>query len=351
MKNWEQLLITPNTSILDTMQVIDKAAKQMAVIVNENRVLLGIVTDGDIRRGILKHIALTEPVEQVMNPNPTIFPISTNKKYLKRFMKNQSLPFIPLVNENKQICDIQFSNEKDEQKKDNLVVLMAGGLGTRLRPLTENIPKPLLTVGDRPILETIIENFKSHGFYRFAISVNYKKEMIMDYFGNGESLGVSISYIHEDKRMGTAGALSLLESKPTAPIFVMNGDLLTKINYEQLLSFHEDCNSAATMCVREYDFQVPYGVIQTNHHQLLSIEEKPVQQFFVNGGIYVLNPEAIQEIPTDSYYDMPELFNKLITQNKNVTVFPIREYWLDIGRISDYEKANIEYMTLFPAHS
>lgn len=350
MKDWEQLLISPTTSILDTMQVIDKAAKQMAVIADENRVLLGIVTDGDIRRGILKHIPLTESVEKVMNPNPTIFPISTNKKYLKQFMKNQELTFIPLVNENKQICYIQFSNEKDEQKKDNLVVLMAGGLGTRLRPLTENIPKPLLTVGDRPILETIIDNFKSHGFYNFAISVNYKKDMIMDYFGNGETFGVNISYIHEDKRMGTAGALSLLSSQNNS-IFVMNGDLLTKVNYKQLLNFHEDCQSIATMCVREYDFQVPYGVIQTNHHQLLSIEEKPVQQFFVNGGIYVLNPEAIQEIPKDSYYDMPELFNKLIEQQKNVTVFPIREYWLDIGRIADYEKANIEYTALFPVHN
>lgn len=348
MKNWEQLLIAPNTSILDAMQVIDTYGKQMAVIVDESRTLLGVVTDGDIRRGILNHIPLTDPVEKVMNKTPITMHESTNKHSLVRYMKKRSLNFIPLVNDAHQITSLKFQKDEDVQKKDNLVILMAGGLGTRLRPLTNDIPKPLLTVGERPILETIIENFKSHGFTNFAISVNYKKELIMDYFGDGENFEVNIHYINETERMGTAGALSLLTELPNQPVFVMNGDLLTKVNYEQLLNFHEDCASVATMCVREYEFQVPYGVIQTDHQKLISIKEKPTQRFFVNGGIYVLDPSAISEIPKGQFYDMPELFNKLIQQEKNVNVFPIREYWLDIGRMTDYEKANEEFATIFP---
>ena len=347
MRNWHDLLIAPECSILDAMQVIDRYGKQMVVIVDENQSLLGIVTDGDIRRGILNHISLSEPVERVMNKNPITISDSAHLKSIVRFMRKRKLKFIPLVNDQHQITGIRFENEEDITIKDHLVVLMAGGLGTRLRPLTEEIPKPLLTVGERPILETIIQNFKAYGFYRFAISVNYKKDMIMDYFGDGENFGVQISYINEEKRLGTAGAPSLLSDIPDKPILVMNGDLLTKVNYEQLLNFHAKSGAMATMCVREYDFQVPYGVIQTDQHKLISIEEKPVQRFFVNGGIYVLNPEAIVEIPKGQFYDMPELFHQLIAKKQNVHVFPIREYWLDIGRMIDYEKANIEFATVF----
>jgi len=220
--------------------------------------------------------------------------------------------------------------------------LMAGGLGSRLGELTKDTPKPLLKVGTKPILEVILENFISHGFHRFYISVNYKAEMIRDYFGDGSRWGVEIRYLHEHKRLGTAGALSLLPDNPTLPVLVMNGDLLTKVNFRQLIDFHNETNSKATMCVREFELQVPYGVVQIANHRLRAIEEKPVQRFFVNGGIYVLSPDMLQFIPEDSFYDMPTLFDEIIARGEETSVFPIREYWIDIGRADDFERANDE---------
>ena len=201
----------------------------------------------------------------------------------------------------------------------------------------------MLKVGGKPILETIIEGFKQYGYTHFILSVNYKKEIIQNYFQDGEAFGVSITYIEETQRLGTAGALSLLLARPNKPKFVMNGDLLTQVNFEQLMQFHEEHHSIATMCVREYEFQIPYGVIEVNDSKLVSIHEKPVHKSFVNAGIYVLNPEALDYIPINEFYDMPTLFEKLIEEKLNTFAFPIREYWLDIGRMDDFEKANSEY--------
>lgn len=220
---------------------------------------------------------------------------------------------------------------------------MVGGLGTRLRPLTENTPKPMLKVGDRPILQTIVEKFVSYGFFNIIMCVNYKSKIIQDYFGDGSSFGANITYVLEEKRMGTAGALGLLDEKPQESFFVMNGDLLTNINFEHLLNFHEENNSLATMCVREYDFEVPFGVVDIENTKICSIKEKPIQKFFVNAGIYMLSPSAIDIIPKNEFFDMPTLFEGLIEKEQNVVSFPIREYWLDIGRIEELEKAKNEY--------
>lgn len=266
--------------------------------------------------------------------------------YYKKRMRERKLKQLPIISNDNVLQHILFSDELELAiKKDNKVVLMVGGLGTRLRPLTETVPKPMLNVGNKPILETIIESFKNYGFSNFILSVNYKKEMIMDYFQDGTHLGVNIEYIEETKRLGTAGALSLLLERPMEPFFVMNGDLLTKINFEQLLDFHNETNSTATMCVREYEYQIPYGVIETDNHKLLSIVEKPVNKSFVNAGIYVLNPAVLNYVPSGDFYDMPELYKKLINEEEKVAVFPLREYWLDIGRMDDYEKANNEFDT------
>jgi NDP-sugar pyrophosphorylase family protein len=220
---------------------------------------------------------------------------------------------------------------------------MLGGLGTRLRPLTNDIPKPMLKVGNTPILETIVEGFKQYGYSHFVFSVNYKKEIIQDYFQNGEAFNVTIEYVEEDKRMGTAGALSLLENRPTEPFFVMNGDLLTQVNFKKLMDFHLEHQSVATMCVREYEYQIPYGVIETSGADLVSIQEKPIHRSFVNAGIYVLSPEVFDFIPENQFYDMPTLFESLIEQGMKSAVFPIHEYWLDIGQIEDYNRANNKF--------
>lgn len=345
MEKWRDILITPYISIMQTMKLIDESSLQFAVVIDEYTRILGTVTDGDIRRGILKGVALDTSIQEVMNEIPVYETVGKGVIYYKEFMEKLNLKQLPIVNQNKQIQDIIFLDDirQASQKKENTVILMAGGLGTRLRPLTDHVPKPMLKVGDKPILETIIDSFKGFGFSNFILSVNYKKEMIKSYFQNGKHLGVNISYIEESKRLGTAGALSLLVEKPNLPFFVMNGDLLTKINYEQLLNFHNETKSIATMCAREYEYQIPYGVLETENHRLLSVEEKPVHKSFVNAGIYVLSPNVLNWVPKNNFFDMPDLFKKLINEKKEVSAFPLREYWLDIGRIDDYEKATYEF--------
>ena len=205
----------------------------------------------------------------------------------------------------------------------------------------------MLKVGNKPLLETILETFIEHGFKRFFISVNYMADMVKEYFGDGSAWNVQIVYLEEDRKLGTAGALSLLPNRPTAPILVMNGDLLTKVNFRQLIDFHKDHNAMATMCVREYEYQVPYGVVQIDQHRIAGIVEKPVQRQFVSAGIYVIQPDVLDLIPSDSYFDMPSLFDQLIADKKETVAFPIREYWLDIGHIADFDRANGEFQKVF----
>ena len=219
-----------------------------------------------------------------------------------------------------------------------------------LGPLTANQPKPLLKVGQKPILETIMENFIRHGFRKFYFSVNYLGEMIETHFGDGSRWGVRIEYLREQKRLGTAGALSLLPEKPDKPFFVMNGDILTNVDFAQLLHFHVHTGATATMCVRDYDFQVPYGVVRIEGERLARIEEKPVQRFFVNAGIYVLEPPALDLTPADTFFDMPQLFERIVECGQEAAVFPIREYWLDIGRGDDLQRARSEYELHFAGH-
>ncbi|MHB1101069.1 MAG: nucleotidyltransferase family protein [Burkholderiales bacterium] len=344
MNDYNKVLVAPNLSIRETIRIIDSSAMQIALVVdNENR-LLGTVTDGDIRRGILNGTSLDGVVASIMNRNPVTCSENDSGEAILARMSAKRLRHVPVIGMDGKLAGLETLDEFLAQKeKPNAVVLMAGGLGTRLRPLTENCPKPMLKVGNKPLLETILENFIEYGFRHFYISVNYMADVVESHFGNGANWGVDISYLHEDQRLGTAGALSLLPKKPTAPIFVMNGDLLTKVNFGQLLDFHTSHHAQATMCVREYDFQVPYGVVRIDDHRIVGIDEKPVQKFFVNAGIYVLEPNILDFIPKSTYFDMPTLFEKLIEANRETSVFPIREYWLDIGHLEDFQRANVEY--------
>jgi NDP-sugar pyrophosphorylase family protein len=231
--------------------------------------------------------------------------------------------------------------------RDNIVFLMAGGLGSRLKPLTANCPKPLLRVGGKPILESIVESFIEQGFKNFYISINYKGEMIEEYFGDGSDLGVQINYIREDKQLGTVGSLRLLSATNNQPIIVMNGDILTKVDFRNLLDFHLSQEADATLCIREYQLEVPYGVVSVERNRFRGIEEKPKEKFHINAGLYVINPELINYIPENAYFDMPELFKILAQKNHETAVYPIREYWMDIGHMEDYERANGEYREVF----
>ncbi|MCY9546107.1 nucleotidyltransferase family protein [Lysinibacillus xylanilyticus] len=346
MKQWQKTLVNQNHTLLDTMKIIDDSSLQFAVVVDEEQHLLGTVTDGDIRRGILRGQGLDVSITSIMNPNPISARRGQKYHKYKQLMKSKMLKQLPIVDDSNRIINILFADNIETSLNKNTVVLMLGGLGTRLRPLTNDTPKPMLRVGNKPILETIIEGFKQYGYTDFVFSVNYKKEVIQDYFQNGEAFDVTIEYIEEDKKMGTAGALSLLKNRPTKPFFVMNGDLLTQINFDQLMQFHMEHKSVATMCVREYEYQIPYGVIETDGTDLVTIREKPIHRSFVNAGIYVLNPDVLDQIPQDKFYDMPSLFEKLIEKNSKTSVFPIREYWLDIGQMDDFNKANNEIKEL-----
>jgi dTDP-glucose pyrophosphorylase/predicted transcriptional regulator len=348
MKDWKKITAKPDNTIVEVIDIINRGNIQFSIVLNENNQLLGSVTDGDIRRGILNNTDLNSPVSNIMNTSPYVCTEEDDEDQLLKLMRSKDIHQIPILNKNKEVLGIRVQNELLLKKNhQNLVVIMAGGLGKRLGKRTEECPKPLLKVGEIPILETIIKNFKSSGFSNFVLSVNYKSEMIDEYFGQGEKFGVNIDYIEEEEPLGTAGSLSLLRKAPNAPIIVMNGDLLTKINFSNLLDYHQKSNSVATMCVREYDFQVPYGVVHTEDGKIQKIEEKPVHNFFVNAGIYVLDSDILQIIPKQTYFDMPSLFEKLIKTNKNTSVFPVCEYWIDIGREQEFKKANIEFSKVF----
>lgn len=346
--NWKKSVILPAASVKDVMQVMDKSALQIAFVVDEENRLLGAVTDGDVRRSILRGEELFAPVERIMNSHPIAALQGTERAALLRLMKAKTVRQIPLVDEENHLVGLaQMEELLYRPRRDNVVVLMAGGLGTRLRPLTDKIPKPLLKVGRKPILETILESFLDVGFHRFYFAVNYKSQMIEDYFDDGSRFGAEIKYLHEKKRMGTAGALYFLPEVLKEPILVMNGDLLTKVDFGELLDYHIEQGAAATMAVREYNYQVPYGVIDFDGERIAAIREKPSYSFFVNAGIYVLSPEAVARVNKEEFLDMPELFDELVAAGKKTTVYPVREYWLDIGRMDDFQRAQEEYGEMF----
>ena len=337
-----------NASIREAISSIDLSQAKIAIVVDGERRLLGTVTDGDIRRGILRGASLEDPVTKVMNEHPTVAKDGQSRQQVEALMRRERFRQMPVVDADRRVVRVDTLAESHVYgKRNNPVVLMAGGIGARLQPLTAERPKPLLKVGDRPILESIIKSFAAYGFERFFISVNYKKEMVESHFGDGSRWGVSIEYLREDKPLGTAGALSLLPEIPNAPLVLMNGDILTNINFDSLLTYHAEHGAAATVAVREYALPVQYGVIDVDGDRLVGIREKPVYQLLVNAGIYVLEPSALSIVPKDSVFDMPQLFNGLVREQKRVCVFPVREYWIDIGQMQDFERANGEYETVF----
>ncbi len=350
MDNWRSLVISGDTPILHAVEVIDKTKMQIALVVAEEGRLIGTVTDGDVRRAILHGVGLSEPVTRIMCARPTTASVGDSPETIRAKMHRKLLRHIPIVDGEGRIAGLytllQFM-QLEEQKHDNLVVLMAGGRGERLRPLTLECPKPMLAVGTKPILQTILESFLLQGFSRFVISINYLGEVIENRFGDGSEWGAEITYLREETPLGTAGALSLLPERPDAPFLVMNADLLTKANFVNLLGFHAEHEATASMGVRSYEMQVPFGVAHVDNHRLVRLEEKPRLVHFVNAGIYALSPEALDFIPSAEPLDMPDLLNRMVAAGKEVAVYPVREYWMDIGRLSDYERANDEYALHF----
>lgn len=349
LNDWKSVVLRETSTIEEAILNIDKSGAKAAVIADASMKLLGIVTDGDIRRAIIKKIPLSEPVTKIFNTNPIAAKEKTTRSERIQIMKKHEIICLPVINESRELIGLDFiSDLLNANKFDNPVFLMAGGFGKRLGPLTEECPKPLLKIGGKPILESILEMFIGYGFREFYISVHYLPEKIMEYFGNGDRWGVNINYVHEDKPLGTGGALGLLPSHlKDLPLIMMNGDILANIDIPGLLASHIRSGSKATMCVRGFDFQVPYGVVKTTDNLVNQIEEKPIHKFFVNAGVYVIDPSVYRTVKKDQVIDMPTLINERISAGEKVSVYQLNEYWLDIGQKNDFERAQLDFHDIF----
>jgi dTDP-glucose pyrophosphorylase len=347
MTRVSQHSVLETVSIFETIRVIGDGSLQIALVCRDGR-LLGTVTDGDIRRAILASTPLDSPISSVMNRTPITAPVGISNIAALTLMRRHSIHQLPIVDANGQIIDLMLIDDLAlSPQSDHWVVLMAGGLGSRLKPLTDDVPKPLIRIGDKPILETVLRGFIKAGFGKFYISVNYKAEMIKEYFGDGSTWGVDIRYLEERERLGTAGALSLIPERPTQPFFVMNGDLLTTVNFEQMLRYHREHQAFTTVCIREHSLTVPFGVVEFDGHKLMGIREKPTQKFFVNAGVYLLDPGVLDLLDGKEAVDMPDLIARTIQKEKPSVVFPLREYWIDVGHLDDLQKASDEFHGIF----
>lgn len=337
---WWRALLPPDATLEAAMTCLNDTALGIVMVVDDDRRLLGVATDGDIRRAVLAKAGLSAPLGTVMNTDPLCLkygefaPKDDEKRALVR-----GHPIPVLSDDGIVVGLIGGDGRLAGAKRENWVLLMAGGFGKRLGELTRDCPKPMLKVGGRPILERIVEQFVGYGFHKFYISVHFLPEVIMNHFGDGSRLGVTIKYLHEEEPLGTGGALGLIELTDGLPIVVMNSDLLTKLDLKSLLEFHDQKQSALTVCVREYDMQVPFGVVEGDGGMLQRIVEKPLHRFFVNAGVYVVGSDVIESFEFGRRIDMPELINELIATDRHVGMFPIFEYWLDVGRPDDFMRA------------
>jgi len=348
MHDIEKYLIAPDDTLSSAFATLERLSAKIVIIVTEDRRLLGTITDGDCRRGLLRGVGLNAPVSAVMNPAPvSAFDTEPRTAVLAR-MRRGGFRQMPILDSSGRVVDlIQERDFVVSQERGETVVLMAGGLGQRLRPLTDDVPKPMLAVGGKPILETIVERFAAQGFRDFFISVNYRRHDIVNHFGDGRQFGVDIRYIEEATPTGTAGALALLPEGLGSDLIVMNGDILTRVDLAHLIDYHRDHGAGATVCAREYDFRIPYGVIEVEDHRMVSIVEKPLKRVLVNAGIYAISEDVLGLVPTGMPFDMPELLSKMGAVGRDVAVFPIREYWIDIGRLDDLERARDEFADVF----
>lgn len=332
MKNPDIYFLSPKFSLSQTIKIIDQGAAQIALVVDKDQQLIGTVTDGDIRRGLMKGETLKSSVERVMQREFRFVREGVEDQEVLEFMRREVLHQIPMLDSKGRVIELFLLEDLLKPKSlPNWVVIMAGGEGKRLRPLTENCPKPMLSVLGKPILETIIERCKQSGFHRFFFAVNYLKQNIIEYFGDGTNWGIQIEYIEENQPLGTAGALSLIPQQLNEPFLVINGDVLTQVPMLSLLRFHQEHQACATLSVREHQTVIPYGIVQIKGIELISLEEKPTLTHFVNAGIYVFSPKSLSYLFPDTPCDIPQFLHRIKDANLPVHAFPIYEYWLDVG--------------------
>jgi len=346
MTNIEENIIPEETCLSEVILTLDKVAKKILFVTDKNNKLIGTITDGDIRRALIKHLSLDSLSKDFMNSTPVIIDYEDSNKSHKKIMQERGIKFIPITN-NGVIVGIESLDEELDifaNYQDIPVFLMAGGFGKRLMPLTKTTPKPLLNIGGKPIIENLILQLKKYGFKQFFVSVHYKAEMLKNFLGDGSKYDINIVYIEEDQPLGTAGSLGFLKGKLSFEnILLMNGDLLTKVDFGELVISHLETANIATICVREYEFKVPYGVIEVEDNLVKNIIEKPIHEFFINAGIYLLNKNIFLKIEKNKYLDMPDLLQDCIKEGNKVNIFPIHEYWIDIGQIDQFKQAELDF--------
>lgn len=339
---WRKTLLNADASINEAIAVLNNVSLKIVLIVNSKGELEGTISDGDIRRGLLKRLNLNSSVELIMHREALVVPPELGLDMVMHLMTANKIQQIPIIDSHKRVIGLHLWDEiNSPSSHPNLMIIMAGGRGVRLNPQTENCPKPLLPIAGKPILEHIIERAKVEGFNHFILSVFYLGHMIENYFGNGERLGVTIEYLREDSPLGTAGALSLLDPLPSEPFIVTNGDVITDIRYSQLLQFHKQQNATATMAVRSYEWQNPFGVVSTKGTEIIGYEEKPISHSYINAGVYVLEPDTLKLLKKSQQCDMPTLFALIQENSKKVVAYPIHENWLDVGHPDDLRRANV----------
>lgn len=340
---WQRAVLVDTATIQDAIQKLNDAAIKIVLVVGDAGVLQGTVSDGDIRRGLLRGLTLTSAVAEVYRRNPLVVPEGMSRELVVQIMTANKIHQIPVVDGGCRPVGIHLWDRLAAvPRRPNTMVIMAGGMGTRLRPHTESCPKPMLPVAGRPMLEHIIERAKGEGFDRFVVAVHYLGHMIEDHFGDGTALQVRIDYIREEVPLGTAGALALLSPKSALPLVVSNGDVLTDIRYGELLDFHNRHEAVATMAVRMYEWQHPFGVVRTDGVDIIGFEEKPILRAHINAGVYVLTPQALSVLETGEHCTMPVLFERLRAERRRTIVYPMHEPWIDAGDIDELNRAQTQ---------
>jgi dTDP-glucose pyrophosphorylase/CBS domain-containing protein len=349
MNNLNDILVTGDATVREALRAIDRGGAGIALLVDDSRELIATITDGDVRRAILDGVSPDCAVTTLIDRRepaykcPTVAWNSTEPSELLRVMQARSIMHIPLVDDERKIVDVALLRDLIEQSEPAMsAVVMAGGFGKRLRPLTEDVPKPMLDVGGQPVMERLIERLQRAGIHNINITTHYKPKVITEHFGNGNGNGVDINYIYEHTPLGTAGALSLMDT-PDEPVLVVNGDIVTDLNMCSLLAFHKEQKADLTVAVRKYEIQVPYGVVETEGVEVLGLVEKPSLDCFINAGIYLLEPVAYEYVPADQPSDMTDLIARMVDDGRRVVSFPIVEYWVDIGEHADYEQAQRDF--------
>jgi dTDP-glucose pyrophosphorylase len=335
------LRVGPRTSLREVLEAVTKNSRQVVAVVDDDGRLAGLVTDGDIRRALLRGTSLDAPAEAVMNRTPLTATPATRREEALALMQARVIRHLPLVDERGLLLDLLMLEELLEPPPlPNAAVIMAGGAGSRLRPLTETMPKPLLRVGGKPLLEIMVERLRQTGVRDIIVTVHYKSHMIEEHLGDGARLGMRVRYIREDQPLGTAGSLRTVARLLEQPFFLVNADILTKCDFRALLAFHDRHSADMTVGTVPYTVDLPYGILEVEGARLAAVSEKPRLDFVVNSGIYVVSPAAAEVLPPSVSCDVPDLIRALMAAGRRVVAFPIREYWLDVGRHDDFRKAD-----------